>query len=285
MFKPHQSALVLLLAVAISFAAPTQAQQKDVIVVGGALTEIVYALGAEARIAGTDTTSMFPEAAKSLPKIGYQRTLSAEGLLALKPKILLGTGEAGPPPVLAQLRAAGMQVEVLPTNYTIQSVVERVKKSAQVLGMSGQGDALIAKLNSEWDVATKQVAARTGKKPKVLFVMAHGGPTPQVAGEETSADAIIRLAGGENAMSGFKGYRPLTSEGVVTAAPDYILITSEGLTAQGGVDELLKKPGLNMTPAGQKKRVIFMDALKLMGFGPRLPQAVRELNDAFWTGR
>lgn len=277
--------LPLALLAAFAAISSASAQQKDVIVIGGALTEIVYALGAENRIAATDTTSSYPPAVNQLPKVGYQRTLSTEGLLALKPKLIIATGEAGPVTTLQQLKAAGVPVTVLPTDYSMESVLERTRKVAALLNMDAQGEALAGKLSAEWDAVRKTVAAWRGRKPRVLFVMAHGGPTPQVAGEATSADAVIRFAGGENAMSGFKGYRPLTSEGAVTAAPDVILITSEGLATQGGVAELLKRPGLSLTPAGQKKNVVAMDALMLMGFGPRLPQAVGELHRSFGAGR
>lgn len=87
-------------------------------------------------------------------------------------------------------------------------------------------------------------------------LLAHAGPAMQVASAETSADAMIRLAGGTNAMKGFTGYRPLIAEAVVAAALDVILISSEGIATQGGLAEVWKNPGLALTPAGQSKRIV-----------------------------
>ena len=100
-----------------------------------------------------------------------------------------------------------------------------------------------------------------------------------VAGRRTAADSIIALAGGRNAVEGYEGYKPLTAEAAAGAAPDVILVTSRGLETSGGVDELLKQPGLSLTPAGKARRVIAMDDLLLLGFGPRLGQAAKELCD------
>jgi iron complex transport system substrate-binding protein len=260
--------------------------QRDVIVVGGSLTEIVYALGAQGRLIATDTTSSYPEAAAALTKVGYQRNLSSEGLLSLNPKLILATAEAGPPSVIAQVRAAGVRVEVLPTDYSLQSVLNRVDRVAQLLNVPTTGATLKDSINQRWkaaEIAVARYQARASRPPKVLYVLAHGGPQTQVAGEATSADSVIRLAGAQNAMSGFKGYRPLSAEGAIAAAPDLILITREGLEAQGGIDALLGKSSLALTPAGKARRVVAVDALMLMGFGPRMPDAVQKVADAAWS--
>jgi iron complex transport system substrate-binding protein len=254
------------------------AQSKDVVVVGGAITEIVYALGAEKRIAATDTTSNFPVAAQSTVKIGYARALSAEGLLALKPKLVLATGEAGPPAAIAQIKSVGVDVQVMAVDYSIDGLIARIERVAQALMLREAGSRLVGQMRADWAETERKVYHQT-TKPKVIFLLAHAGPAMQVAGEDTAADTMIRLAGGVNAISGFKGYRPLTAEAVVAAAPEVILISSEGLATQGGNTEIWKKPGLALTPAGASKRIVVMDAMQLLGFGPRLPQAVARLAD------
>jgi iron complex transport system substrate-binding protein len=152
------------------------------------------------------------------------------------------------------------------------------------LGVGAEGNELVRRLRDEWSI-TRAAIHRSGTPPRVLFVLSHAANNVQVAGEGTAADAMIRLAGGVNALNGFNGYRPLSSEAVIAAAPDFILVTREGIEALGGVDALLARPGLALTPAGQARRVIAPDALYLLGFGPRLPQAVRELAQGFGTVR
>lgn len=246
-----------------------------IVSVGGALTEIVYRLGAEAQLVGTDTTSVHPPAALHTPKVGYQRQLSAEGLLALRPDVLLATDEAGPPVVLAQLRSAGVRLQQVPTSHDFAELQRKVAAVGQATGRSAQADALLARLHAEWQAARPATAPAAGA-PRVLFVLAHGN-APQVSGEGTAAHAMITLAGGRNALNGFSGYRPMTAEAVVAAAPDLVLTTRQAVDAAGGVDRFWDRPGLALTPAGRQRRLHAPDALWLLGFGPRLPAAVAAL--------
>ncbi len=253
-----------------------------VVSIGGAVTEIVYRLGGERYLIATDTTSTFPAAANALRKVGYQRALSAEGILALDPTMLLAAPEAGPAPALAQIESAGVRIVRATGDFTFESLVGNVDLVAKSLALVPAGKSLDGKLHAEWK-ATRAAIRTTGTPPKVLFVFSHAANNVQVAGEGTAASAMIALAGGANAMTGFKGYRPLSSEAVIAAAPDLILCTREGIEALGGVEILLSRPGIALTPAGRARRVIHPDALYLLGFGPRLPQAVRDLAQGFGT--
>lgn len=254
-----------------------------VITVGGMVTETVYALGMESALVATDTTSIFPPAANRLPKVGYQRALSAEGVLALKPELIIAAGEAGPPTAIAQLRAAKVAVHVLGTEHSVAGVRQRIGEIARLLGVDERGSRLAAEFRREWETSEREVQ-RYGARPRVLFVLAHTPNNTMVAGEGTAADAMIRLAGGANAMSGFSGYRPLNAEGAVAAKPEVVLITSQGLAAAGGAQAVWQKAGMAMTPAGRAQRLVHLDALYLLGFGPRLPAAVRELAVAIHRG-
>lgn len=248
--------------------------QPRIVSVGGAVTETVFALGAQGQLVGVDTTSLFPVDATKLPQVGYARTLSAEGVLALTPQVLLASGEAGPPQVLAQLKSAGVRVEVLDEQHRFDGVLARTQRVGALCGREREAARLTAKLQQDWAARPRSPA---GPVPRVLFVLAHAGGQLRVAGEGTSADAMITLAGARNAFAGVQGYKPLTAEAALQAAPDIVLCTDQGLEAQGGANGLLKAPGLALTPAGRARRVASMEALLLLGFGPRLPQAVAEL--------
>jgi len=263
---------------------PLQAEPTPlrVISAGGALTEIVFRLDAQALLVGTDTTSIYPAAAASLPKVGYLRQLSAEGVLSLKPTLLLTASEAGPPTVLQQLRAAGVQIVQGDGRHGIEALRANVRLLGDALQRAERGRALDAELQRDW-AATQAAITRRNPAPRVLFVLSHAANQVQVAGTDTAADAMIRYAGGSNVMAAFGGYKPLAAEAVVAAAPDVIVTTRQGLDALGGVDALLARPGLALTPAGKARRVYGPDALALLGFGPRLPQAVRELAVALGT--
>ena len=268
-------------ALAASHVAHAQKAPR-VISVGGALTEIVYRLDAQRWLVATDTTSTYPEAALSLPKVGYQRALSAEGLLALSPTLLLAGADAGPAAAMQQLASAGVVIVRTRGDHTFDSLLANVGQVSASLGLAKEGKALDAALSAEWKT-TRASIAPPASPPRVMFVLSHAANNVQVAGGGTAADAMIALAGGRNALSGFEGYRPLSSEAAIAAAPDVILCTREGVSALGGVEALLARPGIALTPAARTKRVLAPDALLLLGFGPRLPQAVRELAQGFGT--
>ncbi|WP_348755240.1 ABC transporter substrate-binding protein [uncultured Aquincola sp.] len=256
---------------------PAQAQPAPRLVsVGGALTEIVYRLGAAAQLVGTDTTSLYPEAAQRTPKVGYQRQLSAEGVLSLRPDVLLTTDEAGPPAVIEQLRGAGVRVVSTTTSHDLAEVQRKITAAGQATGRSAEAAALQQQLLADWQRSRQALPRLAGPAPRVLFVLAHGN-APQVAGAGTAAQAMLQLAGARNALQGFDGYRAMTAEAVVAAAPDLVLSTQQAVQAAGGPAAFWQLPGLAMTPAFAARRLHAPDALWLLGFGPRLPQAVAEL--------
>lgn len=275
-----------LLLAGISMRADAQRGQRRVIVVGGALAEIVYSLDAQANARGvlvaTDTTCTFPAAAGALPKVGYQRALSAEGLLSLRPDLILASSEAGPPNVLSQVKQAGVEVVTFAERHDVDSVREKIGGIARTLDVHEAGKALQARFNEQWQVARQTIStspfATRAQPPRVLFVLNNTGNQAFVAGQRTAADAMLTYAGARNAMQGFNGYRPLSAEALVSAAPDIVLTTDEALSAIGGAEKLLASPGFGATPAGRAKRVESLDTLFMLGFGPRLPAAVVTLN-------
>jgi iron complex transport system substrate-binding protein len=267
---------------------PAPAQKLPRIVsVNGAMTEIVYALGAEQQLAGTDTTSLFPQAALRTPKVGYMRQLSAEGLLSLRPDAVIGTTEAGPSVVMDQVRSAGVRVELVEADHTWAELQRKVAAVGRATARAAQAAALQARLDAQWAEVLASVARQTGRRPKAIFILAHSA-SPQVAGDKTAAHAMLSYAGLSNALAGpgsaspFNGYRPMTPEALVSAAPDVIVSTTQGLEASGGLDKFWSRPGLELTPAYKRRALVALDALYLIGFGPRLPQAVAELSQGAW---
>jgi iron complex transport system substrate-binding protein len=248
------------------------------VVVGGAVSETVFALGAGELVVGVDTSSVYPPAETARrAKVGYQRLLSAEGVLSLRPTQLLVGAEAGPPAALAAIRAAGVPIVEIDAPYTLEGARERVRLVAAALGRPQEGEALVARMLAEERRAADVVAAGCGR-PRVLFVYARGVGSPMVSGDGTPADAMIELAGGQNAVEGFAHFKPLTAEAALAAAPDVVLVPARALAALGGPEGVLAMPGLALTPAGRAGRVAAVDDLLLLGFGPRAGLAVEELS-------
>lgn len=269
-------------ASASAMASSTWAQAKPgnaprLISLSGGMTEVVYRLGAERWLVATDTTSVFPEAALRTPKVGYMRTLSAEGVLSLKPTVVLGTHEVGPPAVLDQLRDAGVSLQLVRADHSFEELVAKVNVAAQASQQAAQGQALIAELTQQWHTVQQKLQKPVpAKVPRVMFIMAQGGKA-QVAGQGTAAHAMLGFAGARNALGTETGYKSLTPEAAATAQPDVILTTSDSIQASGGADRFWEHPGLAFTPAGRNKRLVVMDTQFLLGFGPRLPAAVEAL--------
>lgn len=270
-------------APAAGHSTPHAERRLRLITAGGGITEVVYALGAQDLLVGTDTTSLFPEAAQKTPKIGYLRQLSAEGLLALRPDALVAGTDAGPPVVLDQIRSAGVRVELVASDHSWDEVRRKVAAVGLATGREAASRALQERLDRRWtDVQARVRQTARANPTRVLFVLSHTG-SPMVSGEATAADAVIRFMGAKNALSGFKGYRPMTAEAMAMAAPDLILMTAQGLDAVGGADKFWQRPELALTPAyrqrASRRTLLAPDALALLGFGPRLPDVIAQLHE------
>lgn len=260
----------------VAAALPARAETQRVVSVGSALTEIVYALGAEKMLVGVDTTSLYPAAARNLPQVGYMRALSAEGVLSLKPSLVLATTAAGPATTLDQLKATGIEVLILPDHYDYESVVAKIELVGRLTGKTAEAQAMIAQGRADMASLAAKLAA-VPARPRVLFLLSMGGGAPQAAGANTAADGIIKLAGGTNAVEGYSGYRPLTPEAVIASRADFILVTRQTVEALGGIDHIVGQPSISQTPAGKARRVLQFDTLLLLGFGPRTPEAATQL--------
>lgn len=247
-----------------------------VITIDGSITEIVFALGAQDQVVARDDSSLYPAAVHELESVGYVRALSAEPVLALDPTLIITTTSVGPVEAVDQLKASGVTFLVLPNTPSIEQVIANVNTIATALGRETEAEAVVAKI--EGDYAQAQALLGTVEsKPRVMFIYARGAGAISVAGTNTSAHTMIELAGGENAVTEYEGYQPITAEAVVTAAPDVLLLMSAGLESIGGVDGLLEQPGIAQTPAGENRRIVAVEDLYLLGFSTRMGTAVLDL--------
>ncbi|PLR37370.1 hemin ABC transporter substrate-binding protein [Chimaeribacter californicus] len=251
------------------------AAAERVVTIGGDVTEIVYALGAGGELVARDSTSTRPAAAGALPDVGYMRQLNAEGILAMRPSLVLATAQAAPALALDQIRQSGVEVMMVPPAVTLDQIADKVAVVAHALHRDSQGETLSRQLRAQLD-QMHYAALPT----KVLFIMSHGGMSTLVAGQQTAADQVLAAAGVRNAMQGFNGYKPLSAEGVIAAAPDLVLVTTDGLRTLGGQAQVWALPGLRLTPAGRGGRLLVLDDMALLGFGPATPAAVRQLRAA-----
>ncbi|MBV7407700.1 hemin ABC transporter substrate-binding protein [Maritimibacter sp. DP1N21-5] len=255
--------------------APLPALADRVLSIGGSVTEIVYALGEGDRLVGRDSTSTWPSAVQELPDVGYIRQLSPEGVLSVAPDLIVSETGAGPVEAVDLLRAAAIPFIEVPDGFTEEAVLAKIRAVASALDVPEKGETLAASVAADLDAA-EAVAVRTAP-PRVLFILSTAAGRLTAAGENTSAAAIIELAGGVNAVQGVEGYTQLSDEAIMAAEPDVILMMDRTGDHAMEDDELLALPALAPTPAAQSRSVVRMDGLLLLGFGPRVGQAVREL--------
>lgn len=255
-----------------------------VVVAGGALTEIAFAIGAGNCLIGADSTSTFPAAADRLPKIGYFRALSTEGILSLGPTLLIATDQAGPPAVISQLKAARLDVRIIPETFDPNAVPDKIRQVAAPLQRSERGELLAMEVTRDLALLRESATPRT-RIPAVLFLMSVTDGKLLAAGTGTAADAMIRLSGGKNALSDMTGYKPLSAEAALAAAPDILLLPQHTLQSLGGLTGIQHLPQLQYLAAVRKGRVVAMDLMYLLGLGPRVAQAGQQLAAAFatWT--
>ncbi|MEM9198479.1 MAG: ABC transporter substrate-binding protein [Pseudomonadota bacterium] len=269
-------------AVIGALATPAAAAER-VLSVGGSITEIVYALGQGDRLVARDTTSSFPPEATALPDVGYMRRLSPEGVLSVGPDLILLDEGAGPPDALDVLRAARVPMVVVPDTPSREGILEKIHVIGEALGVDAKAKELSAGIESDFDMAAAVVAGIPApERARVLFILSTQGGRILAAGRNTSAAAIIELAGGINAVDAFEGYKPVTDEAVAAAAPDWILMMDRGGSHSAATDELVAMPALASTEAARNRAVIRMNGLYLLGFGPRTAQAIVDLNSAIY---
>lgn len=281
----------LLLAAGVAAFLPGRAAMADphpdaarIVAIGGAVTETVYALGQQDRLIARDSTSVFPPEAMALPDIGYMRQLSPEGVLSVGPDLILAEDGAGPPEVVQLLHEAGVGFEPIPSGFDAAGAAGKITAVAAALGVPDKAAPLLAALQADLDRLAERKAA-SGPAKRVMFILTLQDGRIMASGQGTAADEIIRLAGAENAVQGFQGYKILSDEAASVAAPDVILMMNRGPeTSQHGApdDQLLTMPALVNTPAAARGAVLRMDGGFLLGFGPRTGRAALALHDAIY---
>lgn len=255
---------------------------------GGSLSEWVVELGGEGKLVGVDTTSLHPASLKALPSVGYQRQLAAEGILALRPEVLLGTEEMGPPPVLAQLAAAGVKVETLSAEADLHALHGNLQRIGSLLGDEAHAEGVFsayqARLNEQAEWVAK--AQADGKTPSVLLLLGHAGSSPMAGGQDTAAAWMIEHAGGKN-LTTHDGYKALSTEALLALDPEVVIFADRRLSGDEAKQALLKQnPALASTKAGKEGRLVAIDPTLLVGgLGPRIPAGLAELSTAFYPGR
>jgi len=255
----------------------TVADVARTVSIGGAITEILYALGLESRLVGVDTTSLYPAAAlHDKPNVGYMRQISAEGVLGLNPTLILAIQGSGPRETMDILETAKVPLVLVPETFSEDGLIEKIRLVGHAMGVDARAECLSAAVGA--DLAQLRALRAKVKKPvRVMFVMSLQNGRAMVAGHKTAADEIIQLAGAANAVDDYDGYKIIGDEAIVAARPEFVLSIERGKESLQA-DAVYSHPGFALTPVAANKSFITMDGLYLLGFGPRTAAAARDLS-------
>ncbi|MDR2285118.1 MAG: ABC transporter substrate-binding protein [Sphingobacterium sp.] len=271
--------LATLICVGIAFLIDQKVMaQQRIITLSSALSETVYALGKGGSIVAVDVTSEYPAAIKQKPRASRDRTFSLEGLLSFKPDMVLTAPKELSYAVETKLKRLGIKVVTIGQEYSVKGAERFIKDVATAVEAKEAGNTLVTRLQQDMNQALASVKKNGGKTPKVLFIYARGVGLMSVAGKGSHIDAVIGLAGGRNAVQEFSDFKPYTTEALIRANPDVLLLFDFGTSSIGGKQAVLNMPGVALTNAGKNKQVISMDGPLLINFSTRLPQAIKELN-------
>ena len=264
----------------LSLACVFSAQSADrLVVAGGSLSELIYAMGVGNLVVGVDETTSYPPETAALPHIGYWKQLSSEGILSLHPDSFITWQDAGPQIVLDQLRAQKVNVVTLPrVPATVEQMYANIRELAQTLRIPEQGEALVNRLHQRLDRVQHSVAAKNAPV-KAMFILSAGGSAPQVAGKGSVADAIMTLAGAQNVATHAQ-YKSYSAESLIAANPEVIVVTSQ--MVDGGLARLSTIAGITHTAAWKNQRIVAIDQALILGMGPRVADAVEALHQQFW---
>ena len=250
-----------LLGCALSLSSPSVMAVERIVSIGPATTELILALGGEQSLVATDVSSPEP---RGVPKVGYHRALAAEGILSLSPTLVVGSDEMGPNSTLDQLRRANVKVEVMATAPTLANLNERIDTLAHLLGDQAAGSKLKEEIAAQSDTLAAQ--AKQNKPLKVAFLLLHKGQPTSLAGGNTTASALVTLAGGVNPVAGLHDYKPVSTESLIELQPDLVLVSGRDWQQYQDPDAVLSQvPALSATPAGKNKAIHAIDGHALQG--------------------
>lgn len=246
------------------------------IVTNSYVADIVVALGGAPWIVAVGGGTDHIEALKGVPRLPGFRQTSAEPMLSVSPTRVLVTNEWTVPQTLEQLKAAGVVVDVLDAEQTPAGVERRIRLVASLMGEPARGEELVARFRRDMAEVSAQIA-RLKRRPRALFVLAGGARPTLVGGKGSNVAALLELAGAQNVASGVEGFKAMSTEAMIEAAPEFILTNQDGTTLADGVPVALRAPGARDTPAGKAGRLITIPGQYLQGMGILTPEGIRVL--------
>jgi iron complex transport system substrate-binding protein len=264
-------------AKSLSVTAKQESAVKKVVALANGSAEILSALGYRNALVGRDIASTDSDL-KSVPIVTSGHQVVAEKIIGLNPDLVIIDNTTGPAQAITAIKRAGIRVEVIEEAWKLSEISQKVRAIAQLIGAPSAGIAFEKLMKSSLNEVT-QVAPGT----RVAFLYLRGGSAIYLLGGQGSgADSLIAAVGAIDvgAKKYSKAYTPISAEALIESNPHVILVMEKGLASVGGIDGLLKLPGIAQTDAGKNRAVIAVDDSLLLSFGPRTPDLISQLSGA-----
>jgi iron complex transport system substrate-binding protein len=247
-----------------------------VVVLANGVAEIIQSLNAQAIIVGRDISST-EDSLTDIPIVTSGHQVLPEKVIALKPDLVLIDASTGPKAAIDAIKAAGISVVETPESWSLKDLPIKVRAVGQAIGAQDQAEELVKQLNQSIKIAAVK------NSPRVAFLYLRGTSSVYlIGGAGSGADSLLAAIGAIDvgAQTLDRPFNTLTAESLAELNPDVILVMSKGLESVGGIEGLLKLPGVAQTAAGKNSAVIDVDDSLLLSFGPRTPSLVDALAKA-----
>ena len=255
-----------------------RAHNERIVSVSKQYTEILYALGATDDLVAVDVSSTYPPEAKQLPTVGYHRALSAEGILAVRPTLILSGGPSniGPEHVVRQLESLEIPMKYWETPSDLDGTKELIRRMGQEFHREARADSLVATLESDMAGVLDPTRAPVDT-PSVAII--HFGQAMNLyflISPSSVAGQMVRWAGGRMAITDTsRGMTRLSSPEILAKSnPDVILLTDFGYDRLSGKKDILALPGVAATKAARDGRIFRIEEHDIIYYGPRTGQNV-----------
>jgi len=234
------------------------------------LTEIAFAVGGGSRLVGDTSYCDYPEAAKSISKVGDTLHPSIERIIALKPQVVLVSTASQLEGFTRQLQDQNISVFVTDP-HDLEGVFRSIEQVGEILGNTGETKQLIQTLRSRTTAVEEAVKSRP---PVRLFYQLSAEPL-YTAGHDAFVTDLIRRAGGLSVTADVAGAWPkYSAESALAAKPDAIILPTGG--SMGAANTVVAEP-LRKSPAVINDRVYKINDDHLVRPGPRAVDGLEEM--------
>ena len=236
------------------------------------ITEIVFALKKGDLLKGVTVFSNYPKEASKIERIGSYINLNIEKILMLKPDLCIAVKDGNPKKQVMALEKLGIKIYVS-SSFSVSSIKNTIYELGNILDAKKRAKELVDTIDKKIDEISSKVT-KVKVKPKVFFQL---GTKPMVSvGKNTYINELIEIAGGDNIAKNLSGYPVLSTEKVIEANPDIIIILTMSTSSNNNTTFW---NNFDTIKAVKNRNIVFIDSDVFVKPSVRIVEALECLND------